>query len=46
MEHYDSVARTLMEGAAGYSPLFSGDTRNATSSGACIEGFETVARIA
>src|SRR5713226_5962807 len=42
MEHYNSVARTLMERPDRYSPLFSVDTRNGDILWELwIEGFET-----
>jgi len=41
MEHYNSVARTLMERPDRYSPLFSVDTRNGDILWELrIEGFE------
>ena len=46
MEHYNSVARTLMERSERYSPLFSVDTRNSdTLWELWIEGFEKAVKL-
>ena len=46
MEHYNSVARTLMERPDRYSPLFSVDTRNGDILWELwIEGFETAVEL-
>ena len=46
MEHYNSVARTLMERPGRYSPLFSVDTRNGDILWELwIEGFETAVEL-
>src|SRR5712672_582349 len=46
MEHYNSVARTLMERPDRYSPLFSVDTRNGDILWELwIEGFEKAAKL-
>ena len=46
MEHYNSVARTLMENPERYSPLFSVDTRNGDILWELwIEGFEKAVKL-
>jgi len=46
MEHYNGVARTLMERPDRYSPLFSVDTRNGDILWELwIEGFEKAAKL-